>query len=70
MAGNGFKLSTAEFKGRVIESLDNIKEDIRDIKTKNYEQHTEIFKRLRKIETKPSLSLRPIAWALSLLGFK
>ncbi len=63
---NGFKLSMAEFKGRVIQSLENLeKQD-----ELNREQHDLFFKRIRKLELRPSFSINPVAWALSLIGVK
>ncbi len=69
-SGNGFRLSTAQFKGKVLESLDNIKEDIREIKTDNSEQHKLFFDRIRKLELKPSFSINPVAWIKLFLGFR
>ncbi len=67
MAGsNGFKLSMAEFKGKVITSLDNIEKQFEQ----NREQHKLFFERIRKIEQRPSLSVNPIAWLLALFGIK
>ena len=56
--GNGFKLSMSEFKGRVIESLDNLEKQFKE----NSEQHKMFFNRIRKIELKPSLSINPLGW--------
>ena len=49
---NGINLSNAEFKGTVIESLSNIKENINEIKLNNKEQHKEFYVRLRRLEKK------------------
>ena len=65
MPSNGFKLTMAEFKGKVLESLDNIEKNL----DSNSEQHREFYTRIRKLESKPSFSVRPVAWLLSLLGF-
>ena len=67
---NGFRLSTAEFKGRVIESLDNIKEDIKEIKINNSSQHNDFYKRIGKLERTPSMSVNPIAWIMSILRMR
>ncbi|KKN29217.1 hypothetical protein LCGC14_0846700 [marine sediment metagenome] len=65
---NGFRLSTAEFKGRVLESLDNIKSDIKEIKVSNSNQHRDFYKRIGSLERQPSFSISPVAWFLSLIG--
>lgn len=62
---NGFKLSMSEFKGRVIESLDNMDKQFE----LNREQHKLFFDRIRGLENAPSFSLHPIIWLLSHLGF-
>ena len=69
---NGFKLTMAEFKGKVLESLDSIKEDIREIKVKNSDHHKQLFERMMKVEKEtntPTLSTHPIQWLLSILGY-
>ena len=65
-SNNGFKLSMAEFKGRVIESLDNIAKQF----DMNREQHELFFRRIRQIEMKPSFSVKPFAWLMYALGFR
>lgn len=62
----GFKLSMSEFKGKVIESLTNINKQF----DMNREQHEIFFKRIRSLEMKPSFSVNPISWFLSLIGFR
>ena len=63
---NGFRLDTAQFKGKVLESLSNIEKQF-DL---NRDQHELFFNRIRKIELKPSLSVNPVAWLLALFGIK
>lgn len=59
-------LTMAEFKGKVLESLDNIeKADVL-----NREQHEMFFKRIRKLELRPSFSINPWGWLMAGLGFK
>ena len=70
MSNNGFKMNMSEFKGKVIEKLDNLEGDVKEIKLKNSEQHREFYVRLRKLESKPSFSISPVGWILSLLGFR
>lgn len=70
MAGNGFRLKVAEFRGQVIESLISIKEDIKEIKLKNTEQHKQFFNRIQKLERRPSLSGLLIDGLLTFLGRK
>ncbi len=53
-------ISTAEFKGKVLEALDNIKEELK----LNREQHNIFFTRIRKLELKPSFSVNPIGWLM------
>lgn len=66
MKNGEFKLSIAEFRGRVLESLANIEKEFK----LNREHHDLFFKRIRKIELRPSFSLNPIGWLLSFLGIK
>ena len=70
MSKNGFKLTMAEFKGRVVESLDNIKDDIKEDRKLNREQHDAFFKRIRKLEQRPAFSIDPLGWFLTSLGFR
>ena len=63
---NKFQLTMAEFKGKVLESLENIEKKM----DKNSLQHNEFYTRIRKLESKPSFSVRPIAWLMALLRFK
>lgn len=67
---NGFKLSMAEFKGTVVQSLEDIKEDMREIKLSNSSQHRDFYKRIGKLERTPSLSVNPISWLMSLFGMR
>ncbi len=53
-------LSMAEFKGKVLEALDNIKKQ----NELNRIQHDMFFKRIRKLELKPSFSVNPIGWLM------
>ena len=66
MANNPTLLSMAEFKGRVLEALDNIKGEFKLNRT----QHELFFKRIRKLELKPSFSINPVGWLLSIIGLK
>ncbi|KKM14719.1 hypothetical protein LCGC14_1703320 [marine sediment metagenome] len=70
MVNNGFKVTMAEFKGKVLESLSNVEEDIKEIKLKNSEQHRDFYIRLRKLETRPAFSVSPMGWILSLLRIR
>ena len=63
---NKFQLTMAEFKGKVLESLDNIEKKM----DKNSLQHNEFYTRIRKLEMKPSFSVSPIGWLLSLIGLR
>ncbi len=65
-SGNGFKLSMAEFRGEAAQSLKNIEKQFEE----NRRQHELFFKRIRKLEMKPSLSVNPVAWLLALFGVK
>ncbi len=65
---NGFKMSMSEFKGVTTQSLKDIKEDLKDIKISNTEQHRDFYRRIGKLERTPSLSIRPVAWLMSLIG--
>ncbi len=70
---NGFKLTMAEFKGKVLEPLDSIKEDIKEIKIKNSDHHKQLFDRMMKVEkevTTPTVSTHPIQWVLWLFGYR
>ena len=66
MDNNTTLLSMAEFKGRVLEALDNIKGEFKLNRT----QHELFFKRIRKLELKPSFSINPVGWLLSIIGLK
>ncbi len=66
MANTKTLLSMAEFKGKVLESLENIKGEHK----LNREQHTLFFTRIRKLEMRPSFSVNPAGWLLSMIGLK
>ncbi len=66
MVNNPTLLSMAEFKGRVLEALDTIKGEFKLNRT----QHELFFKRIRKLELKPSFSINPVGWLLSIIGLK
>lgn len=63
---NGFKLTMAEFKGKVLQSLDDIKGEFK----LNREHHELFFGRIRKLELRPSFSVNPIGWLASMLGIR
>ena len=63
-------LTMAEFKGKVLESLDNIEKQATKESTLNREQHDLFFKRIRKLEQRPAFSINPVGWLLSLLGLR
>ncbi len=69
---NGFRLSVAEKLGQVLEAVNTVKKDIKDIKDSNSEQHNLFFERINKnresiikLKRQPSFSQNPFKTIVS-----
>ena len=63
---NGFKIAMARFEGKVLEALKNMENEFK----LNREQHELFFRRIRRIEMRPSISIDPMGWFFSWFGIK